>query len=376
MEKQDTRFSDTQLHDTVKIINVGLPFSSEQTMKFFLTILDQYDSTSRAGQRMAFSGFSFLLVFLLAPEKGIVDQPWVMGFVALTGVYFVVAVLEGWLISNRNANWQKIEFPCFFLDLPVMALGLAVAGPEIAIMSPLLAMVTLIRGVRYGPIMLASHVSFSLVVFVLLYLYVPFWTDQTYLVLANLFLLLLLPVQFYGVSVNIERKSRRLKKENLTDPLTKSLNRKALQTSVRRLLHEKQPFVLCFLDLDHFKMVNDTLGHATGDKLLQRVCAKLNMRLREEDRVYRLAGDEFVVLSEGVKLFNLAESLGQRVHAAIAEAIAYTCPALPVSSSVGVLLVDGTQEVRCDDLIAEADQLMYQAKKAGKNQVVVKISGS
>ncbi len=376
MEKQDTRFSDTQLHDTVKTINVSLPFSSEQIMKFFLTILDQYDSTSRAGQRMAFSGFSFLLVFLLAPEKGIVDKPWVMVFVALTGIYFVLAVLEGWLISNRNPNWQKIEFPCFFLDLPVMALGLAVAGPEIAIMSPLLAMVTLIRGVRYGPIMLASHVCFSLVVFVLLYLYVPFWTDQTYLVLANLFLLLLLPVQFYGVSVNIERKSRRLKKENLTDPLTKSLNRKALQTFVRRLLHEKQPFVLCFLDLDHFKMVNDTLGHATGDKLLQRVCAKLNMRLREEDRVYRLAGDEFVVLSLGVTRFDLAESLGQRVHAAIAEAIAYTCPSLPVSSSVGVLLVSDDRQARYDELISEADELMYQAKKAGKNRVLVRKSGT
>ncbi len=324
---------------------------------------------------MAFASMSFLLVFFLAPDGGIVDQPWVMAFMVLAGVYFVLAGLQRWLISNREPHWQKIECVCFVLDLPVIGCGLAVAGPQIAMMSPLLAMVSLIRGVRYGPCMLACHVAVSAAVLFTLYTSIPFWGGQSDLILANLFLLLLLPVQFYGVSLSIQKNSKMLREENLTDPLTKSLNRKALEASVRRLLLEKQSFVLCFLDLDHFKLVNDTLGHSTGDKLLRRVCAKLTVRLRAQDRVYRLAGDEFVVLSLGVKRFDLAESLGQRVHAAIAEAIAYTCPSLPVSSSVGVLLVNGERELRYDELVSEADELMYQAKKAGKNRVLVKSSG-
>lgn len=138
-----------------------------------------------------------------------------------------------------------------------------------------------------------------------------------------------------------------------------------------RMLNAKDPFVLSFLDLDNFKMVNDTLGHAVGDKLLKRISTKLSVRLRAEDKVYRLSGDEFVVLSLGNSRQEMAENLGQRIRAAIAEAIDYTCPDLPVSASVGVLQVLAFEDVSLEKLLARADQLMYQAKKTGKNQVLV-----
>lgn len=130
-----------------------------------------------------------------------------------------------------------------------------------------------------------------------------------------------------------------------------------------RTLNAKEPFVLSFLDLDNFKMVNDSLGHAMGDKLLKRISSKLSVRLRSEDKVYRLAGDEFVVLSLGTIRPDMAENLGQRIKAAIAEAIDYTCPNLPVSASVGVLQVTTFEETSLEKLLARADELMYEAKK-------------
>ncbi|MFN7505727.1 MAG: GGDEF domain-containing protein, partial [Limnobacter sp.] len=136
-------------------------------------------------------------------------------------------------------------------------------------------------------------------------------------------------------------------------------------------LNAKEPVVLSFLDLDNFKMVNDTMGHATGDKLLKRVSTKLSLRLRAEDTVYRLSGDEFVVLSLGTSRADMAENLGQRIRAAIADAIQYTCPNLPVSASVGVLQVLRFDEVSLEKLLSRADELMYQAKRTGKNQVLV-----
>ncbi len=87
--------------------------------------------------------------------------------------------------------------------------------------------------------------------------------------------------------------------------------------------------------------------------------------------MYRLSGDEFVVLSLGNSRPDMAENLGQRIRAAIAEAIDYTCPDLPVSASVGVLQVMAFEELSLEILLARADQLMYQAKKSGKNQVLV-----
>lgn len=334
-------------------------------------VLDISDSVSRTRQRMAFSGLSFLAVFFLAPANGILGNPALLILMVFLGAYFLIAPLGSWLASNQYRHWEKLELLCYLIDLPLIGFGLAVGGEYLAMASPLLAVVALIRGIRYGPCMLACHIALGFLIILLLVFFVPYWREQSELVLANLFLLLVLPIQFYGVSVKIQASSKTLRQENLTDPLTRCLNRKAMEAAIWRLLSAKEPFVMSFLDLDNFKQVNDTLGHATGDKLLRRVCAKLSVRLRVEDKVYRLSGDEFVVLSLGQAREELAESLGQRIKSAIAEAIAYTCPDLPVSASVGVLLVTKFDDLSLEKLLIRADELMYEAKKAGKDRVLV-----
>lgn len=334
-------------------------------------VLDISDSASRARQRMAFSGLSLLIVFVLSPANSIVGDTSLMYLMIALSFYFLLAALQSWLVSSQSRHWEKIELSSYCLDLPLIGFGLAVAGEYLSMASPLLAVVALIRGIRYGPCMLACHVVAGLLIVVMLALFNSYWQGQSALVFANLFLLLVLPIQFYGVSVKIQASSRSLRQESLTDPLTRSLNRKALEAAVWRVLNAKEPFVLSFLDLDNFKMVNDTLGHAMGDKLLKRVCAKLSVRLRVEDKVYRLSGDEFVILSVGQVREEFAESVGQRIKAAIAEATHFTCPSLPVSASVGVLLVNQFEDANLEKLLARADHLMYQAKKAGKNRVLV-----
>ncbi|BET25502.1 diguanylate cyclase (GGDEF)-like protein [Limnobacter thiooxidans] len=340
-------------------------------MYSFKQVLDLADSTARAQQRMVFSGLSFLIVLFLAPGGAISGDPVMLSWMVLLTVHFSAAMLQAWLISRQEVHWEKIELPSYLLDLPLIGMGLAVAGEYLAVFSPLLAVVALVRGIRYGPCMLASHTAVAVVIVLLLSWFVPFWGGYDILVMANLFLLLILPVQFYGVSVKIQASSKLLRQENLTDPLTRSLNRKALEAAVWRVLNTREPFVISFLDLDNFKMVNDTMGHATGDKLLRRLCAKLSLRLRVEDKVYRVSGDEFVVLSVGAVRQELAESLGQRIQAAIAEVVQYTCPELPVSASVGVIVVNTFEDVSLEQLLLAADRLMYQAKKAGKNRVIV-----
>ena len=336
-------------------------------------VLDLSDSASRARQRMAFCGLSFLVVFFLTPGGAIVGSMALLAFMVILGVYFHLAWLQSWLISNRERHWEKIELPSYFLDMPIIGFGLAVAGDYLAMASPLLAVVALVRGMRYGPCMLGCHIAAGILMILLLYWQVPFWRENQELLYANLFLLIILPIQFYGVSVKIQANSKSLRQENLTDPLTRSLNRKALEAAIWRILNAREPFVMSFLDLDNFKVVNDTKGHAVGDKLLRRVSTKLSIRLRAEDKVYRLSGDEFVVLSRGIVHEEMAENLGLRIKTAIAEAVDYTCPDLPVSASVGVLVVNSFDDIDLDleKLMVCADQLMYQAKKAGKNRVLV-----
>ncbi|HEX4917586.1 MAG TPA: GGDEF domain-containing protein [Limnobacter sp.] len=339
-------------------------------MRIFHLPLDLSDSLSRARQRMGFCALAFAVVFVASPGNAVSSNPGLMAFMVILPIYGALAWLQAWLISERERGWQAIERICYVLDLPLIGVGLALAPHYLSFLSPLMAVVALIRGIRYGPVLLGTHTAFAFFMVLALYGLVPEWKAMSHLVYANLFLLAVLPLQFYRVSAKIQANSKTLYAENLTDPLTKAFNRRALELAVTEQLTIQKPFALSFLDLDNFKAVNDTLGHATGDKLLRRITTKLSIRLRTEDRVFRLAGDEFVVLSVGQIRTDFAHALGERIQGAVHEAVQYTTPSVRVSASVGIILVSGAN-LNAQALLERADKLMYQAKKAGKNTVLV-----
>lgn len=121
-----------------------------------------------------------------------------------------------------------------------------------------------------------------------------------------------------------------------------------------------------FLDLDRFKLVNDTLGHATGDQLLQQVAARLSACLRPSDTVARLSGDEFaVILSELSKPQN-AGHVSQKILAALAKPFDLGGNEVFVTASIGITVYPNDSE-RIETLIRDADAAMYGAKSAGRN---------
>jgi diguanylate cyclase (GGDEF)-like protein len=125
-----------------------------------------------------------------------------------------------------------------------------------------------------------------------------------------------------------------------------------------------------FLDIDHFKRVNDRHGHETGDRVLQQLSARLLGIIRETDLLFRWGGEEFVILlphsapGEG-------SALGERIRAAVAErpfAGSEVHPAVPVTVSVGVA-GSAAWPIDPDALIARADSACYRAKERGRNRV-------
>ena len=125
-------------------------------------------------------------------------------------------------------------------------------------------------------------------------------------------------------------------------------------------------FAVLYIDLDGFKMVNDTLGHSIGDNLLVTVARQLEHCVRDSDTVARLGGDEFVVLFEHLMHPNDAIQLAERVLHDLTISLNVAEQEVNVSASIGVVIVDEPQEVQ--DLLKAADQAMYQAKEAGKAQ--------
>jgi diguanylate cyclase (GGDEF)-like protein len=165
-----------------------------------------------------------------------------------------------------------------------------------------------------------------------------------------------------------------LQRELEHDPLTGLPNRVHfmlhLQQALGSLHTQSKAFAVGFVDLDGFKAVNDALGHAAGDHLLREVAGRLSGTIRPGDKVARLAGDEFVILWQGVSDATQANVLGERVVAACAPAYLLYGGEVRVTSSVGVHVVT-TGDATAQAVLQVADTAMYQAKRRGKNQCVV-----
>jgi diguanylate cyclase (GGDEF)-like protein/PAS domain S-box-containing protein len=159
------------------------------------------------------------------------------------------------------------------------------------------------------------------------------------------------------------------------DPLTQLPNRRLmidrLQQALAFNLRSNREGALLFIDLDNFKVLNDTLGHDFGDMLLRQVAQRLKSCVREGDTVARFGGDEFVVMLDDLSEHRLeaaaqTEAIGQKILASLNETYQLDTTEHHSSASIGATLW-GVQKHSIDELLKQADIAMYQAKKAGRN---------
>ncbi|HEU4851567.1 MAG TPA: EAL domain-containing protein [Telluria sp.] len=159
------------------------------------------------------------------------------------------------------------------------------------------------------------------------------------------------------------------------DPLTNLPNRRLLMERLQHWLagqrRGKGTAALLFLDLDNFKDLNDTSGHAAGDQLLRQVADRILSCVREGDTVARLGGDEFVILLEGIEgseedAATHVAAIGWKIHAAVNRPYSIAGAAHHATCSIGVALcVDSCAKI--DELMKRGDLAMYEAKRAGRN---------
>jgi diguanylate cyclase (GGDEF)-like protein len=158
------------------------------------------------------------------------------------------------------------------------------------------------------------------------------------------------------------------------DSLTGLLNRNSfhvsLEQAIARTNRTQKPFGLLFVDLDHFKEVNDTMGHEAGDDLLKVVAARVRAVLRKSDTAYRLAGDEFTVIVENLETETDILKVANKLCTTLAEPYFDSSTAPAVSASIGAVTYPGMGATP-DELLRMADRAMYQSKALGRNQVVL-----
>lgn len=178
-------------------------------------------------------------------------------------------------------------------------------------------------------------------------------------------------ITFRDISEVIEQKER-ISRLSYHDPLTGLPNRRMFLDSLTEELTKERDSthraVILYLDLDHFKEINDSLGHPIGDQLLLRVVNRVRRILRDNDVFARMGGDEFAILlnqeTGGIEASNVAEKIIKSFHSAfeIGEHQVKT------STSIGIVFCDPT--LSCNSIISQADTALYEAKNSGRNAYV------
>lgn len=172
----------------------------------------------------------------------------------------------------------------------------------------------------------------------------------------------------------------RSRKEARTDALCKISNRKAfdetLQFMVSRYQSRQSSFGLMLIDIDHFKRINDTFGHESGDEVLISIGQALKECVRPEDFVGRLGGDEFVLILEGLGA-ETAELVGSRIRSTIELynfSVGSKGQSTVVTLSMGLAVISPTDDTK--SLYRRADQALYRSKELGRNQLYTLVEGS
>jgi diguanylate cyclase (GGDEF)-like protein len=187
---------------------------------------------------------------------------------------------------------------------------------------------------------------------------------------ASLLAFALAFVLVIGIRRELDMTEQRLDELAYFDPVTGLRNRHAANEQIRRLIdtvgQSSDGFALLLLDLDDFKVVNDTLGHSIGDELLRAVASRLTQFMRPCDEAFRFGGDEFVILAPRVSDRAQLQLLGQAAMMAFAEPLTVGVQELRVRGSVGVAQYPNDSHSAAA-LIRAADAAMYEAKGMGKN---------
>ena len=174
-----------------------------------------------------------------------------------------------------------------------------------------------------------------------------------------------------AMTESLSARSETLEQAALTDALTGMQNRRYFDDALKEYLDEfrriEKPIGLMVLDLDHFKMVNDTHGHDVGDEVLKRVAECLHEFTRFHDIVARLGGEEFAVVAPNMNIDTLIK-FAERIRKAVSSlTVTSGNVRLKITISVGLAVWDGHESP--EEFYRRADKLLYQAKRQGRNRV-------
>jgi diguanylate cyclase (GGDEF)-like protein len=300
-----------------------------------------------------------LALLAVAPWEGW----WTLGLLALCALNF--ANVERRIHSS--ARPERVSAYAIVVTLALLGVGVALSGGPHSPALPWMVLPAGMVAARFRP----QVVIAALVLTVVAILIATLGMDPAATISDPQYAIATLALLAGVVSIVWALQAAELhhRDEAILDPLTGLLNRHALVPRFVEISHQArltgQPVAIVLCDVDGFKAINDQYGHDRGDAVLRDVAYELRKRLRSFELVYRLGGEEFLVVLPGLGLQD-GSSTAERLRAAVAAA---RPTGIPVTISLGVSAATGAQ-VDYDAMFKSADEALYEAKRAGRDRVI------
>ena len=169
-----------------------------------------------------------------------------------------------------------------------------------------------------------------------------------------------------ALNLRLQGAKRMAEAQAQTDTLTGLCNRRALDLTMADAVRRATPFGLMHIDLDHFKEVNDTLGHAAGDHVLREVARVLGEETRRGDTVARIGGDEFVMVFPDLTEVDVLAGIADRLVTRLSEPFEHEGRLCQISASIGISVSTAYEVLSADQILGDADEATYASKHAGR----------
>jgi diguanylate cyclase (GGDEF)-like protein len=288
---------------------------------------------------------------------------WLLALFALVAIDFLTVDRR----MARSAYPEIVSAVAICNTIVVIAVGVAITGGPSSPALPWLVMPAAMVAARFRPRVVAAAVGVT--VLAILLATVGVHAEAASGDPSLLFSTLALLIGVVAIVAALQDAELRHRDDAVLDPLTGLLNRHALKPRFEEIRQQarvtSQPVCLVVCDIDNFKAINDAHGHDVGDAVLRDVAYEMRKGLRSFELVYRLGGEEFLIVLPGIDLAG-GHEVAERIRAAVAD----LCPGgVAVSISAGVSAARG-EDVRYDELFKTADAALYDAKRAGRDRVV------
>lgn len=303
----------------------------------------------------------------------------VRGAVIGVGAYLAFGSLWIGAVASSVLTFKVRRPISIVLDQAMFAVTLYYAGEALGPVAWAPVVMVIGNALRNGPYYARLSTISGIVCCSIAIWLSPFWRSIPLVSEGLILAIIVVPVYVQILSEQIAQAKRELtlraakfESASKTDSLTGILNRSGFFHALEELLEEARTHpgnsAVMLLDLDGFKAINDECGHSAGDAALKEIAARLTQCVRDTDTVARIGGDEFSIALANLSTYEGVERVAQDVIDSISSLRVPARPALRLGASIGICLLPNSRFSSAEEIMEEADRLMYQAKRAGTNQ--------